>query len=869
MAIYHLSTKIVSRSAGRSVVAAAAYRSGSDLYDVREDKTFEYSRKAGVEHTEILVPPGAPAWASDRSELWNTVESVEKRKDAQLAREIEVALPVELSPDEQVALVRDFARRQLVSRGMVVDFAVHRDNPENPHAHLLMPTRSLGPNGFGPKERSWNERAQLLAWRASWAEVSNEHLAKAGLAIQIDHRTLEAQGSDLTPGRKIGVGLARQADGEELPGYLAERVAQSRAIAFENGEKILADPDSALSSLTRQQATFTERDVAKFLHTRTDGADQFQRALLKVTTSPEVVSLGRDDRGRERFTTREMLTLETELLDRAERLAVAPRQGAEARRGGDDRSVTGRALSEEQAQAVDHLTEGRGLSVLVGVAGAGKSTALEAARVRWEAAGLSVKGAALSGIAAENLENASGIGSRTLASWARSWENGRDELTSRDVLVIDEAGMVGTRQLGKVLERAEAAGAKVVLVGDPEQLQAIEAGAPFRGIAAQAGVVELTEVRRQAEGWQREATRNLSRGETEKALAAYESAGQVVATETHEEARARVLEAWRDAGDRHPGQSRLLLAYTRDDVQQLNAAARSMRLAAGELGRGEVIETAKGKKEFAAGDRLYFLRNERSLGVRNGSLGTVERVEGGVLQVRLDGSDGQRVAVDSRFYTDLDHGYAATVHKAQGATVDRTFVLASKYFDRHVAYVALSRHRESATLVYGRDQFGGGDGEGADVRARQNLGAVLSRARPKELAVDYVEPEGRSASVSPSVSVQAPTTATVRGVESQAPAPRQTAAEIQRAGREAWLSMRLAQKAAAEQGPEAEGGGPARPRTLEEERALAVERWKAYREQAKNPPQAGREGPSGMSGPEVGSGPARIPSRELDGPEID
>ncbi len=738
MAIYHLSAKIIGRKAGRSVVAAAAYRSGQELRDEQVGQTFDYTRKGGVEHTEILAPEAAPPWALDRAVLWNTVEQVEKRKDSVLAREIEVALPVELSSAEQVALVRDFARQQFVAKGMVVDLAVHRDNPENPHAHLLLTTRTIGPDGFGAKAREWNDKALLLEWRASWATLANEHLQRAGHEIRIDHRTLEAQGSELVPGRKIGVGLERQQAEEGLPGYLAERVAESRAIARENGERIVEDPEVALSALTHQRATFTHHDVARFLNTRTDGAAQFEAAYLKVTTSPELVVLGQDERGRQRYTTRAMLELERGMLERAERLAERREHGvSEAHRAQVLRE--GRELSAEQAAGFRHVTEGAGVSVLVGVAGAGKSTLLEKAAQAWVAEGYTVKGAALSGIAAENLEHASGIGSRTLASWSRSWDSGRDGLTSKDVLVIDEAGLVGTRQMAAVLERAEAAGAKVVLVGDAEQLQAIEAGAPFRGIAQQAGIVELTQVRRQTAPWQREATQALSAGRTAEALEAYDRAGHVVDAATRDEARRQMLTAWRDAGDEHPAGSRLMLAYTRDDVRMLNAEARAMRKDAGELGAGESVTTARGEREFAAGDRLYFLRNERALGVKNGSLGTVERIASGVLLVRLDGEEERRVVVDTKFYNDVDHGYAATVHKAQGATVDRTFVLASPHLDRHATYVALSRHREAAALYYGRDDFKGGQGPDAEARARDNLLVVLGRARPKELALDFLE----------------------------------------------------------------------------------------------------------------------------------
>ena len=739
MAIYHLNAKIVSRAEGRSVVGAAAYRSAEQIHDQRIGLTFDYRRKAGVAYTEILAPKGAPAWVRDRSVLWNTVEQVEKRKDAQLAREVEIALPVEMSKDEQIALLRDFVLRAFVSSGMAADIALHRDNPENPHAHILLTTRELTANGFGAKRRDWNDRARLLSWREQWAEITNEHLQRAGRDIRIDHRTLEAQGIDLVPGVKIGLSADRR-EQAALPRNLAERVARQRATAAENGRRILENPGIALQALTHHQATFTHADIAKYLHGRTDGLEQFQAAYLKVTTSPEIVKLGHDERGRLRLTTREMVKAERSMLDRAERMARLRAHGV-SRQYQDQVLADGR-LSTEQREAFEHLAGGTDLEVLVGVAGAGKSTMLEAARRAWEARGFSVKGGALAGIAAENLETASGIQARTLASWEHSWKRGYELLNARDVLVIDEAGLIGTRQLARILERAEAAGAKVVLVGDPEQLQAIEAGSPFRGITARIGAAELTEVRRQREPWQRQATKLFATGCTSEALAAYEREGRVRVAPTRTTARGALLATWKRSRQQRPGLSRLMLAYTRDEVRQLNEQARAVRVAAGELGQGEVIETERGPREIAVGDRLYFLKNERSLGVKNGSLGTVERIRDGVLQIRLDGEEGRRVVVDTTQYAHLDHGYAATVHKAQGVTVDLTYVLATAHFDRHSTYVALSRHRENAAVFYGEEDF---NPAWSRTSVHKNFHAVLSRAMPKELVHDYLEGAAESA----------------------------------------------------------------------------------------------------------------------------
>ncbi|HVA19119.1 MAG TPA: Ti-type conjugative transfer relaxase TraA, partial [Solirubrobacteraceae bacterium] len=579
----------------------------------------------------------------------------------------------------------------------------------------------------------------LLTWRGEWAERANEHLLRAGHEVRIDHRTLEAQGIELVPGRKLGLSAERQRSAT-LTENLARRVAEQRAIAAENGQRVLADPQIALKALTHHQATFTELDIAKWLHGRTDGAEQFQAVYLKVTTSPELVALGVDAAGKTRYTTQEMLGVERALLARAEQLEQDRGHGVSARHRDQVLAEgVGSRLSAEQRAALEHVTGEAGLAVVVGVAGAGKSTMLSSARQAWEAQGFTVKGAALSGIAAENLELASGIPGRTLASWEYAWAQGRELLGQRDVLVIDEAGLIGTRQLAGVLERAQSAGAKVVLVGDPEQLQAIEAGAAFRGIAAQAGTRELRQVRRQREGWQQEATRELATGRTTDALAAYERAGRLWGEATRDGAREALLAAWQKGGKVRPGESRLMLAYTRDDVLSLNTRARELRTAAAELGAGEIIQTERGAREFAGGDRLYFLKNDRGLGVKNGSLGTVEKISHGVLQVRLDGTEQRRVAVDSAQYAHLEHGYAATVYKAQGVTVDRTYVLATPHWDRHSTYVALSRHRETTALFYGREDF-----QPAWSRAapEENLKSVLSRARPKELAHDYLERGG-------------------------------------------------------------------------------------------------------------------------------
>ncbi|WP_316228200.1 AAA family ATPase, partial [Bradyrhizobium sp. SZCCHNPS10061] len=385
----------------------------------------------------------------------------------------------------------------------------------------------------------------------------------------------------------------------------------------------------------------------------------------------------------------------------------------------------GLVLSSEQVDALAHVTDGRGLSLVVGHAGTGKSAMLGVAREAWEAAGYEVRGVALSGIAAENLERGSGIASRTIASLEHGWEQGRDLLGSRDVLVIDEAGMVGTRQLERVLSHAAEAGAKLVLVGDPQQLQAIEAGAAFRSIHERHGGAEIGDVRRQRDDWQRNATRDLATGKVGHALEAYRAHGMVHEAETREQARGDLIDHWDRDRQASPDRSRIILTHTNDEVRILNEAARERMRAAGDLGDEVRVTVERGARDFAGGDRIMFLQNERGLGVKNGTLGTIERVNAQSMAVQTD--DGRSVRFEFKDYNRIDHGYAATIHKAQGMTVDRVQVLATPGMDAHSSYVALSRHRDGVDLHYGRDDLADAD----------RLTRALSRDRSKDMASDY------------------------------------------------------------------------------------------------------------------------------------
>ncbi len=205
MAIYHLNVKVVQRSKGRSATAAAAYRAAEKIHDDKTNVTHDYRKKRGVFGAEILAPSNTPDWVNNREKLWNEVEKIEKRCDARVAREIDIALPVELNREQKKELVRDFVKEQFISQGMVADISFHNFNSNNPHAHIMLTTRRINDNGFGFKQRDWDKKELLQQWRFYWAEKVNLSLEQAGHKdIKVDHRTLEEQGVNRLPQIHLG-----------------------------------------------------------------------------------------------------------------------------------------------------------------------------------------------------------------------------------------------------------------------------------------------------------------------------------------------------------------------------------------------------------------------------------------------------------------------------------------------------------------------------------------------------------------------------------------------------------------------------------------------------------------------------------------
>jgi len=742
VAVPHFSVSVVARGSGRSAVLSAAYRHCAKMEFEREARTIDYSRKEGLLHEEFVIPEDAPEWLqemiADRSvagaseAFWNKVEAFEKRSDAQLAKDVTIALPIELTADQNIALVRKFVERYITAKGMVADWVFH-DAPGNPHIHLMTTLRPLTEEGFGAKKvavlaldghPARNDAGKIVyelwaggaddfnAFRDGWFAIQNQHLALAGLDIRIDGRSFEKQGIELTPTIHLGVGtkaIERKGDAAEETVAL-ERLELQEGRRVENARRIQRSPEIVLDLISREKSVFEERDVAKVLYRYIDDAALFQNLMARILQSPQTLRLDRERmnlttgvRAAAKYTTLDLIRVESQMANQAIWLS---QRSSHAVKPPILNGVFSRhdRLSDEQKTAIEHVTGPVRIAAVIGRAGAGKTTMMNAAREVWEAAGYRVVGGALAGKAAEGLEKEAGMTSRTLSAWELRWDQQRDRLDEKTVFVLDEAGMVSSRQMARFVEAVTTSGAKLVLVGDPEQLQPIEAGAAFRAIAERIGYAELETIYRQREQWMRDASLDLARGNLTAALDAYADRDMVRTAWTKNEAITSLIADWDREHD--PAKATLILAHRRIDVRLLNEMARGKLVERGVIEAGQAFKTEDGTRQFAAGDQIVFLKNEGSLGVKNGMLARVVEAQPGRLVAEIgNGEDRHQVVVEQRFYANVDHGYATTVHKSQGATVDRVKVLASSTLDRHLSYVAMTRHRETAELYVGLEEF--------------------------------------------------------------------------------------------------------------------------------------------------------------------
>jgi conjugative relaxase-like TrwC/TraI family protein len=523
-------------------------------------------------------------------------------------------------------------------------------------------------------------------------------------------------------------------------GQLLNLAGPPLAILHKNHHDI--DVDAILKDITTQASTFTSIQLEAALAREAQGLLDAQQidTFVRETIAAKVQEQGpyalvrlkepaelRDSRRLEtqRFTTREMLEIERQTI----RHAVARQTDVAHVVSCEKALIKYPSLSDEQVIALRYVTENPGaVKAVRGLAGTGKSYLLKAAKESWTESKFNVTAVALAGKAAQSLEEASGIKSQTLHSLLNEITAGKKTLSSRDILVIDEAGMIGSRQMHDVLRYIHAAGAKAVLVGDPQQLQPIDAGGIFRSLSDKLGCVSLTEIRRQESESDRLMIHDLISGKADDVINSLidREMLEVVPTANVYDV---IVDQW--ANDLSTGemQQSLILAGTKADVYKINILARERMIQQHHLHSEVIVSTEYGDRNMAVGERIMFTQNSRSLGIKNGQTGNLAKWhldQDGNMILNIHTDAGKTVALNLTQYKHLDYGYALSVHKAQGQTVDKVYVLVSDVMtDREWLYVATSRHRKQLKVFVPQEQA-------------EDLASLVNRSRQKDVTQDYL-----------------------------------------------------------------------------------------------------------------------------------
>jgi Ti-type conjugative transfer relaxase TraA len=649
MAIQFARARYISRASGGSAVRSAAYNERAAIVSDRTGEVFYFKHRDAPEHHEVLLPEGAGQKFADSAILWNAAEAAERRKDAQVAREIVLALPAnaDLTESDRIELARSFAEQHFVARGLAVQLDVHRPHEgdseserANWHAHLLITTRRLEGEGFAakkardldPEVRRAGGRAVVAdgeAWGELWRDHQNRFFIHHGIDARVDPTATHAQ-------QHIGPVRMRRAD--SAAGERAETLRQANQAAAR-------DPDQVLATLTRNNATFSERDLDR--HLAKHIANEAERAATRVAVLGHKETLALYDResgeAAERFTTKTVRAQERAALADAAAVADARHQrGVSAT--AIETALASRSLRPDQRKAFDHAVAAGGLKIIEGRAGTGKSYVLQAIRDAHEQAGRRVIGLAPTNAVAQDLKEDGFSEAGTAHAELFRLKNGRTHWDRRTVVIVDEAAMMDSRVTGEVLGEARRSGAKAIFAGDDRQLASIERGGLFSELRQRHGAAEITEITRQRSDWQRAAACDLAEGRFSDAVAAFDKAGAITWTRDHEDARAALVAAWKRDTAAEPDATRFVFAYTNIDVDALNAELRQVRRDRGELaGEDTRFETKHGKADFAPGDRVQFTDTLKFARIYNGNVGTITTIaaETGVIRARLDAASGQ------------------------------------------------------------------------------------------------------------------------------------------------------------------------------------------------------------------------------------
>jgi len=727
MAIQFARIEYGSRSKGSNACRKAAYNAREAIKCERTGQLFYFKHKTDNVFHKILLPKGVDPKFKDSTTLWNAAEKAEKRKDSQVYKECVIALPDDkiVTDEDRMEIAERFAEFVFVSKrlGCQIDIHAPHEKEKNWHAHFIVTTRKFREDGLGfcaykardtdPEVRK-GKVVEADAVGEIYADIQNAFFKEKGYDLRVDPVSIVSQ---------IHLGPVR------MRAHMNSALERAEILRAAN-EVAVRTPERILKKLTEKQSSFTEGELDTFLAKHIDLKEVL---VLKeaVLRHENTVALYEPDTFEKthRYTTTQVRSEEEKLLRFAD--AVHTRGRAVVKEKFIQRVIHERKLSEEQVKSLRFVTTSEnGLSIIEGRAGVGKSHVLKAIRDAYQDHGFRVVGLAPTGAVTTDMAKDEFKEAYTVHKMLFMYKNDRFSLDQNTVLIVDEAAMLGTSAYVELFNVAKSHKCKVILVGDDRQINSVDRGGAFSFLIQKIGSVELTQVRRQTISWQKEVSRTLGQGEVVKAIELLSQNNALNWSATKAESMSALIQAWEKNHAQDPAKIKLILAVRNVEVDALNTAIREIRLRRREIeAKGYECYTQRGREVFSIGDRVCMSQTDKTLGIVNGSFGHIKSLSESHCQVALD--EGKDVEFYPQTYHGLKLGYAATVYKSQGKTLDQVYVLLSGATNSLINYVALSRQTQLLQVFVNKQE----------TRNEHHLIYQMSRNGGKTLSLQYLSEE--------------------------------------------------------------------------------------------------------------------------------
>lgn len=731
----------------------AAYNERAKISCERTGQTFFFGHRDGNVYHEVLLPEGADLKFKQASILWNAAEHREKRSDSQVAYDMVIALPddKQITLLDKIELAQRFLQENFVDKGLAVQVDIHspHENERNWHAHALITTRRFTKDGLdlGEKARDLNPtfyKGQVMEgdiWGEKWREVQNAYFQEKGYDLAVDE-------NGIIPQEHLGPVRMRRFMGDTEIGLRSELIQQAN-------EELAKDPESILAYLTRHNTTFKEKDLNRFLEKHVEEEQERQVIKEAVFKSPNLLQLWEKDNNHPLRMGQEQDLFTTKKVREEEQRIVRVSESIEAKNGIDvDKRIAHKvlakhSLTEDQKQVFLAATgnssssnnntnksknnsnnnnplttntttyEDRGLVIVQGRAGTGKSFTLNAIREAYETDGIKVIGLAPTNTIAQDLNKDAGFKeAKTIHKMLFNHKNEKEILPRSSVLIVDEAGMIPNDALYELFQVAKSTKSKVILMGDERQLPSVSRSGMFAYLSDQYGSVELSDIKRQDIDWQKEVSKHLSQGRTKEALQILQDNNRIHWSDKKEQAAYELVNAWKKAHLENPEEQKLIITHTNHMVESFNKAIRHHLKTTGTLSDTEYeCMTVRANKwlkiRISVGDRIQFTQTNASLGISNGILGTLKEVreietkrekENNQVEFIVQQDNGKAVTFNPSNFHGFTLGYASTVYKAQGKTKPSVFVYHDGKSSKSLAYVSLTRQKNDLHLFVAKDQ---------------------------------------------------------------------------------------------------------------------------------------------------------------------